>query len=235
MKKKSVIIIMSLLVLVGAAGTFWGSSIAEAATGIWNTCPKGKVNDPYPGQCNSYIDTNKDNICDRSQSAPVTSTASPTSTSESIMTTINTPAVPSDAGGTATTVSIDTGDSSQAAGQISVKRTSYGFIPILLVAAIFYALTWILSRKKVIRLQLHRKIWNLILLVSGSISALLGLFLTLNLEFNLNITLPVNMLFWHVEASIVMGIILVFHIVWHWKYFVKMVRMEPQPATEKKL
>jgi hypothetical protein len=52
------------------------------------------------------------------------------------------------------------------------------------------------------------------------------LFLTLNLEFDLNITLPVNMLFWHVEASIVMGIILVFHIIWHWKYFVKMVKTD---------
>jgi hypothetical protein len=95
-----------------------------------------------------------------------------------------------------------------------------------LIAAFLYALTWVLSRKKVIRHQLHRKIWNIILLVSAAISALLGLFLTLNLEFDLNITLPVNMLFWHVEASIVMGIILVFHIIWHWKYFVKMVKTD---------
>jgi len=30
-------------------------------------CPRGQVDDPYPGQCGGYIDTNEDDICDRSQ------------------------------------------------------------------------------------------------------------------------------------------------------------------------
>jgi hypothetical protein len=188
------------------------------------------VDCPYPGQCGSYIDTNKDNICDRSQPAPQPSSAATTPTPQSIMPIINTPAVASDVGESIITDAAETESVAQAAGQNSGKRSSYSFIPILVVAAVFYAVTWVLSRKKVIRLQLHRKIWNWILLVSGGISALLGLFLTLNLEFNTNISLPVNMVFWHVEASIVMGIILVFHIVWHWKYFVKIVKIGSSPG-----
>lgn len=35
-----------------------------------NDCLNGKVNDPFPGSCGQYLDNNKDNICDHSQTAP---------------------------------------------------------------------------------------------------------------------------------------------------------------------
>jgi hypothetical protein len=223
MKKRITVIILAFLILTGVAGTFWSNEIAAAATSIWNSCPEGRVNDPYPGRCHSYIDTNKDKICDRSQSAPQPS-ATPTTTAKVTAPVTSTSAVsPSITAAAAA----DTAGISQATSEDPENKRPYGFIPILLAAAFLYALTWVLSRKKVIRQQLHRKIWNVILLVSALVSVLLGLFLTLNLEFNLDITLPVNMLFWHVEASIIMGIILLFHIVWHWKYFVKIVKAEP--------
>ncbi|MGB9874710.1 MAG: hypothetical protein ACPLOU_01090, partial [bacterium] len=43
----------------------------------WDDCPFGLVNDPYPGSCPRYIDTNNDGICDHSQSAPVVPSDSP--------------------------------------------------------------------------------------------------------------------------------------------------------------
>lgn len=33
----------------------------------WLDCPYGRINDPYPGQCELYINTNKNDICDRSE------------------------------------------------------------------------------------------------------------------------------------------------------------------------
>jgi len=39
-------------------------------TFAWDDCPYGLVNDPYPGECNKYIDTDDDGICDHSQPAP---------------------------------------------------------------------------------------------------------------------------------------------------------------------
>lgn len=33
------------------------------------TCPYGEINDPYPGKCARYVDTNGDGICDLSQEA----------------------------------------------------------------------------------------------------------------------------------------------------------------------
>jgi len=43
----------------------------------WDDCPLGLVDDPYPGACRRYVDTNGDGICDHSQSDPgLTATAS---------------------------------------------------------------------------------------------------------------------------------------------------------------
>lgn len=36
----------------------------------WDNCPFGLEDDPYPGECKRYIDTDGDGICDRSQPAP---------------------------------------------------------------------------------------------------------------------------------------------------------------------
>lgn len=38
----------------------------------WLDCPYRKINDPYPGSCELYLDTNQDLICDHSQSASQT-------------------------------------------------------------------------------------------------------------------------------------------------------------------
>ena len=36
----------------------------------WGECPFGNINDPYPGSCYRYTDSDGDLICDRSQSPP---------------------------------------------------------------------------------------------------------------------------------------------------------------------
>ncbi len=44
-----------------------GLAGCSTATTTQNDCPRGLVNDPYPGACREYVDTNGDNICDLSQ------------------------------------------------------------------------------------------------------------------------------------------------------------------------
>jgi hypothetical protein len=39
---------------------------ARTASGSSVTCPRGLVNDPYPGQCRHYVDSDGDGICDYS-------------------------------------------------------------------------------------------------------------------------------------------------------------------------
>ncbi len=52
----------------------------------WDNCPKGLVNDPYPGACHRYVDTNEDGICDLSQPKPseTTTTSATTTTTDAI-------------------------------------------------------------------------------------------------------------------------------------------------------
>jgi len=42
---------------------------ATGATATRRTCPKGMVNDPYPGRCHDYRDDDNDGYCDYSVSA----------------------------------------------------------------------------------------------------------------------------------------------------------------------
>jgi hypothetical protein len=242
MKKIMVLGLIAFLLGIGIAGTFWGTSIAEAASGVWNSCPRGEVNCQYPGKCRSYIDTNQDSICDRSQSAPTQVASTPSQASAAGTTVVSgttgtaaaavSSSPTSDVSSSPTAASLNT----VAGGEISefntltvetktsVSKRSYYFLPILLALGLLYSLTWILSHKRILSSVFHRRIWNLVLLVSTMISALLGLFLIMRIDFNINLTLPFNMLFWHVEAGIALGIVAVFHILWHWRYFAKMLK-----------
>jgi hypothetical protein len=218
MKRKIVFTILSLLLVGGIAGTFWGSSIAQAASSIWNSCPKGMVNDPYPGSCHDYIDTNKDKICDRSQPAPQTATAS---TATTVSASPANSSITADTSGGAGPVDTDTAAE-------AVGRHIYYVVPVLTGLIVLYGLTWILSVKKVFKPLTHRKIWNVILLVAVLVSALFGIILTLNIEYKTHISLPFNMLFWHVEAGIALGVVAFFHVLWHWRYFSKMLKKAEQ-------
>ena len=228
MKKRIIIITLTLLLFIGVAGTFWGPSIAEArTTGIWNSCPRGEVNDPYPGDCRDYIDTDKDGICDRSQPAPQAITSPATSTTSAIVE----PAITGGAapGNSESASAVDIASpagTEEAAG--NGRGRGYYFIPVMAVFIGLYALTWILSAKKVFKVLTHRKIWNIVLLVSCLVSAVLGIVLVFNIEFHTYISLPFNTLFWHVEAGLAMSVIAVFHIAWHWRYFTKILKTKEQ-------
>jgi hypothetical protein len=211
LKRKLIIGILSLLLTLGVAGTFWGTNIAVAAAGIWNSCPRDRVNCAYPGDCHSYIDTNKDTICDRSQAEPAAITSPSSSSSSQSSTTMTTIAAEN-----------DTDPAVTSSNSASLNSRSYHFLPILAILAVLYATTWMLSGKKIIKQVLHRRIWNIVLGVSALVSVLLGMLLLLNLDLGWSITLPFSMLYWHVEAGIAMGLIAIFHVGWHWRYFTKL-------------
>ena len=105
------------------------------------------------------------------------------------------------------------------------SRLSYYLGPIVLITGVLYGLSYLLSTKHIIKVVVHRRIWNVVLLVSTIISALLGLVLILGIDFSIDISLPFNSLFWHVESGVAMGLIAVFHVMWHWRYFQKMLKL----------
>jgi hypothetical protein len=241
MKKKLLMITTFILTLAVA---FIVVPLADKASAATNTCPKGRSHCAYPGQCSLYIDQNNDGYCDRglpvttnTPKAAVGSTSQNTNVASSKQdaSTANQPVATAGVAANANTtaqanntvinkIAVDAQPAVSSAAP-ALADSIYHTIPVIAFSAGLYGLTYVLMRKKIISLQVHRKIWNLVLLIMAVICSLLGLFLMLEIDFRMNIPLPFNMTFWHVEAGAVMGVISVFHILWHWKYFGKMLKM----------
>ena len=231
--KKTVLPIVAALVL-----TFLGVGLSPSDTmahDLWDTCTKVDGLCEYPGDCRKYIDTNNDGICDRSQPEPATAT---TETQEETPETLETISPESDtssdvaSSGIVSAVITENGGGSGPAGDTALAGRGldrYFLLPVLLGTAGAYGITWVLSNRRIMSIKMHRRIWNVVLLIATVISALLGIYLILEIDFDVSVSLPFDPLFWHVEAGIAMGMIAVFHIAWHWRYFEKMLK---RAATE---
>ena len=95
----------------------------------------------------------------------------------------------------------------------------YHFLPISLFLIILYLISHILSKKKIVSVVNHKKIWNILLLITFLISGILGILMVVRINFSLIIPLPFNILFWHVEIAIAMFVICMLHIIERWRYF----------------
>jgi amino acid transporter len=162
----------------------------------WDNCPFGKINESFPGTCGRYRDTDNDGICDLSQPSP----------EERI--------VQAETSDTQYNGSTDLSKITS-----NTARINYYFIPIFIILFLFYLFTLGLGRKKIIKINQHRKIWNTILLITFLISGLFGIILALSISFGTYLSFSSFLLFWHVEFGIAMAMVSFFHIGWHWKYY----------------
>jgi hypothetical protein len=169
----------------------------------WDDCLHNKIDSLYPGDCAKYIDTDNDEICDHSQLAP----------EDRIFKIANAAQITKE-------ISIsDTKDKQQ--------KSIYHLLPISLFLIVLYTFSHILSKKKIISVVNHRKIWNFLLLITFLISGILGILLVIEINFGISIISWFNILFWHVEVGIAMFAISIFHIIWHWPYFKNMFKIKP--------
>lgn len=95
----------------------------------------------------------------------------------------------------------------------------YPLIEIGATTMLLYFFTWLLTKFKVLKISVHRKIWNVILLLSFMVSGLLGLMLVIQINYNVLADWYSTFMWLHVDFGIVMALISVFHILWHTKYF----------------
>jgi len=103
-------------------------------------------------------------------------------------------------------------------------NSPYALIPIGILAIILYLLSYTLSRLSVISLKSHRRFWNILLLTTFLITAILGLTLAIQVNYKLNIPFINDLLVWHVDFGIGMTMIAVFHFLWHWDYFMRILK-----------
>lgn len=175
--------------------------LAPVSVLAWDDCPHGEVDCSYPGECSRYIDTDNDGMCDHSQLAPEKR--------------INNEAQEQPEKQNTSNLSKD-----------KQSGRAYHLFSITLTLIFFYLLSHILSKKKIISVANHRKIWNILLLVTFLISGLLGIILIIKINYSLVFSLPFNDLFWHVEAGIAMFVISIFHCLWHWPYFKNIFKLK---------
>ena len=199
----------------------------------WDNCPFDLDDDPYPGECKRYIDTDGDGICDLSQPAPEDrdtnvflneentkeniSNINDSEYSEGIDEKVTGGFFVAEAASTETTVS----DSP------SPERKSlpdYNFLEIFFVALLIYFGGKFLARKLEISSCKEKKFWNVFLLISFIASAGTGMILVFIRDYDWFRAINFNFLFWHVEFSIVMTLLGIFHALWHLKYYLSIFR-----------
>lgn len=195
-------------------------------------CPKGKTN--CQGECGRYIDEDGDGNCDlvvqveikdEKDTAPsidITSNAISLESEEILSETI--------------TLEVENDDEIVALSTNKTKSTQitqkeeksqtpkpYRLITITLITLIAYFSTFLMVKLNWIKRNLHRKIWNVLLLICFLLSCVLGLILVIQLNYNVLKDLYLLNLKLHVEFGIAMSLIAIIHIFWHIKYFKRII------------
>jgi len=191
-------------------------------------CPWSEID--CPGKCGRFFDSNGDGFCDYgSLSVKTEKVEVPTNTVvENPETTTKTKAKVGDVEhmDTVTFSVVDSVENdSIVKSKQSVKdaetpqKRSYSLLLISLLCFGLYGFTSYLMELKIFRKFVHRRIWNVLLLLTFLGSAVLGIILVVLINYNMRSQLFLDYLYWHVQVGIAMSVIALIHIVWHWKYF----------------
>jgi len=197
----------------------------------WDNCPYGLEDDPYPGECKRYIDTDGDGICDRSQPAPENRNASVILNEENIKEDVkddNKYFKETDAKVTRGLFIAEAASNEKTVSDsLSPERKplpSYHFLEIFFITLLIYFGSKFLAQKLEISLCKEKKFWNVFLLISFISSAGTGMILVFIRDFKWFKSIDFNFLFWHVEFSIVMALLGIFHALWHLKYYLSIFK-----------
>ena len=224
MKKFRKYIILSTLIFILV-------SFSSISIYAWDNCPFGFEDDPYPGECKRYIDTDGDGICDLSQPAPEDRDTSVSLNEENIKENteddnkyfketdekVTGGLFIAEAASTQKTVS----DSPSPERK---SLPSYYFLEIFFITLLIYFGGKFLARKLEISSCKEKKFWNVFLLISFIGSAGTGMILVFIRDYDWFRSINFNFLFWHVEFSIVMTLLGIFHALWHLKYYLSIFK-----------
>lgn len=97
----------------------------------------------------------------------------------------------------------------------------YHVISTALTATVLYLISYFFYRIGYYSLQVHRRLWNLILAIAFILAAIAGIFLALQINYKWNIVLIKEILKWHVEFGIGLAVSGIFHLTWHFGYYGK--------------
>ena len=112
--------------------------------------------------------------------------------------------------------------------------TDYYLVSISVITILSYLLTSLMVRFRIIKLLQHRRIWNSILLITFFVSALLGLLLTIQINYKLEIPYIDQILILHVDFGITMSVVGIIHFFWHRRYYGKILNSFKSSERDRK-
>jgi hypothetical protein len=177
----------------------------------WDDCPYGLVDDPFPGQCPRYVDTNQDGICDLSQSAP-----------DGV---VNTTTTENLTGSGKRSGSQDNISSVEIDEPEEVPGPSFYLVPLVILTSISYLVSYFLYLNNWLKRRSYYRIWNYVLTASFLVSGITGVVLILFINFGIHTPWNMSIDFWHAEFSIIMAVISIFHVHLYWKQFKAIFRV----------
>ena len=197
----------------------------------WDNCPFSLEDDPYPGECKRYIDTDGDGICDLSQPAPEDRNTNISLNEENAKENINDDNKYSEESDEKVTGGFLIAEAASTQKTVSDSPPperkalpDYNFLEIFLISLHIYFGGKFLARKLEISSCKEKKFWNVFLLISFIGSAGTGMILVFIRDYDWFRSINFNFLFWHVEFSIVMTLLGIFHALWHLKYYLSIFK-----------
>jgi len=103
----------------------------------------------------------------------------------------------------------------------------YHLISIGILLILSYLISTMMVHMDLISKLVHRKTWNLLLLVFFLSTALLGLLLAVKVNYKLEISWLEGAILWHVDLGIGFAFVALFHLTWHLSYYLKMASPTP--------
>lgn len=115
--------------------------------------------------------------------------------------------------------------------KITTKKP-YRLIGITILTLVVYLFTTTLVKLGKMKKFVHRRIWNVLLLITFLMSCLLGFILVIQLNYGILRSIYLVNLKLHVEFGIAMTLIAIIHILWHLPYFKKLFRKIKTNSSE---
>jgi hypothetical protein len=176
--------------------------LTPIAVYAWNDCPYGTVDDPYPGQCPRYVDTNQNKICDHSESPSSGSLSNVSVTEQASNSAANN-------NGTSNPNDIQNAN--------SVPPENFNLIPVVITTIIIYLVTYLLYLEQRLTRNFYLAIWKYVLMASFIATGVTGLILTIFINYGIQSSWNLTIDFWHAEFAIVMAVSTLFHLHLYWK------------------
>ena len=111
-------------------------------------------------------------------------------------------------------------------------QTPYLLIPLGLLSILLYLLSDALVRLHIWKKATHRKLWNVVLLITFLTTAVLGLLLVVQINYKLEWEIVDQLLTWHVDVGIALSFVATFHLIWHFSYYLNLLKRKPQSGKK---